>query len=97
MNIKYLKLITGEEVVASVTDNGDTYSLKNPVKLVLMPPMGLSMIGFCNFTKSEGVTIKKEHVMFVDELDDEIYNAYNQKFGSGIVLAGNPNSIKLHT
>ena len=97
MNIKYLKLITGEEVVADVTTNMDTYTLKNPIKLVLMPPMGLSMIGFCNFIKSETVKIKHEHVMFMDELDDEIYNAYNQKFGSGIVLATNSPSIKLHT
>lgn len=96
--IKYIKLISGEEVVADMTDNGETLSLKNPVKLVLMPPMGLSMIGFCNFIKPENVTIKKEHVMYIEELEDEIYNAYNQKFGSGIVLAtgGNPNSIKLH-
>ena len=95
--IKYLKLISGEEVVSDVTDNGTTYSLKNPVKLVLMPPHGLSMIGLCNFIKAETLTLKKEHVMYVEELEEQVYNAYNQQFGSGIVLAGtNPSSIKLH-
>ena len=93
MNIKYFKLISGEEIAAKVegtifTEAGmESVKLKDPVKLVLMPPMGLSFIGFCNFMKGEEAIIKKEHIMIEGELETEILNAYNEKFGSGIVIS----------
>jgi hypothetical protein len=95
--IKYVKLISGEELAAEVTYlEDDKVLLKNPMKLMVAPPVGLSMLGFCNFCKSEQVTLEEKHIMFVDDLEEEIHNVYSEKFGSGILLATGGPKIELN-
>jgi hypothetical protein len=99
MNIRLLRLTTGEEVVADVTEikldvdgvvSTVGFELKNPVRIGMAGPSGeLGMVAFSPFLKAtEKVVIKNEHIMFSGELDQEIYNIYNEKFGSGIVIPG---------
>lgn len=86
MNIKFIRLLTGEDLVAQVTQAGDSFKLKNPVRIVITPD-GLGMGPLCPFSKGKEIEIKTDHIVFIDDPEDEIRNAYNSQFGSGIVTA----------
>lgn len=83
--VHFLKLTTGEEVIADTEIGDGVYKLKTPIKIGIARE-GLAMMPFSPFLKDETITIRQEHVLFIGEPDDEIRNAYNSKFGSGIVL-----------
>jgi len=88
MNIKFIKLVTGEDVLSEIEGPGESgcYILKNPVRIMPTRDGGIGMGPLNPFSKGEKVTIPSEHVIFEDEPDDEIRNAYNAQFGSGIVV-----------
>jgi hypothetical protein len=48
---------------------------------------GVGMMPYAPFAKDQKMTINKSHIVAYGEPDDEIKNAYNSKFGSGIVVA----------
>lgn len=88
MNIKILKVVTGEELVADVkSDEGDSYVLKNPTQIVHSHE-GVGLMNYSIFAKSKEITIAKDHVVWVAEVEEQMYNAYNGQYGNGIVLAG---------
>jgi hypothetical protein len=83
--IKLLKLVSGEDVIAEVETLENEYRLKNPMKIIISP-MGIGMMGLLDCAQQKTVNIKYEHVMFDVTPEQELYNAYNEKFGSGIVI-----------
>lgn len=87
MNIRFIKLITGEDVIAEVsaeTDNALT--LKNPTKIIATPE-GVGMGPLHPFLNAKEVDVRRDHVVFMGETELEVRNAYNSQFGSGIVTA----------
>lgn len=85
MNVFYIKLITGEELLSKMKVNADTYDLSKPVRVALTQ-QGLAMGPYVPLLEEEEITIKKEHVMFYGAVAEEVYSAYNSKFGSGLTL-----------
>jgi hypothetical protein len=87
MKIEYLKISTGEDILAQTESAGnDSLVLKNPM-IFGISREGVGMMPFAPFAKDQKVTISKAHIIAYGEPDDEIKNAYNSKFGSGIVVA----------
>jgi len=88
MNVKLVKLVTGEELIAEVEHKQPVFELKNPIRLILSEK-GVGMAPFSPFLDGDPVKIeiKEEHVICTGNVDIEVVNAYNQQFGSGIVLA----------
>lgn len=85
--IQIARLITGEEVVADVTENEDgTFKFKNPVR-IMVTQEGVGMGHISPFAKTKEITIRADHLVWSAEVDDEMRNAYSAQFGSGIVLA----------
>lgn len=88
--IKLLKLSTGEEIIAEKQEERGSIVIKNPVKMGLTA-QGIAMMPFSPFLKANNnniiLHINSSHIIFEGEVDEEIVNAYNSKFGSGIVLA----------
>ncbi len=84
--IKILKLTTGEEVIADVDKGNSGWDLKNPVRLMISE-QGVGMMPFAPFVKSDTVCISDRHIIYLGDADDEVRNAYNAKFGSGLVVA----------
>ena len=84
--IRLIKLITGEEVIADIYENENELRLKEPVKMALTS-QGIAMMPFCPFMNDNEIKINSKNVLFITEVDEEVLNAYNSKFGSGIVLA----------
>lgn len=92
-NIKYVRLISGEELVSEVSFVNEEAKLilKNPCMIGLaMNSAGqpaLNMQPYLMFSNEKSITIKDEHVLFVTEVDIKLLNKYNEIFGSGIVIA----------
>ena len=85
--IKVMKLTTGEEVVSEVELEKDVYKMKQPIRLLLSPEGGVAMMPFAPFVSGDIVEVHKSHVLYEGEPEQELKNAYNSKFGNGIVTA----------
>ena len=75
MKIKLIRLVSGEDLIAEVVNSSeDSYTIKDAIVMI---PDGEGKIGFMPwmpYTKAaDGVTIRKQDVMFViDPLEDLI-------------------------
>ena len=92
MNIKAVKLVTGEDIICDFEHRSDTeYGiLKNPVQVTMVPNRlgGQPNFGFVPFPMTGEVKelqIDMRHVIFVSDVHEEFKNQYNSIFGSGIV------------
>lgn len=86
--IKIVKLVTGEELVAEVSESPTELSLKNPQKFMLTAE-GLASMPLMPLSKDKEYKISLNHVLLMAEPEDDIKNAYNSQYGSGIVVAKN--------
>tara|TARA_R110000824_G_scaffold165537_1_gene342135 strand:- start:1011 stop:1334 length:324 start_codon:yes stop_codon:yes gene_type:complete len=105
-DVKLIRLTTGEELVAKITEQTpDTYLIKNPAILI---PAGRDQLAFGQWLPyaniKDGLEIKKKSVVFITEPMEELYNQYSTSFGSGIVVPGKgpivgspPPALKLTT
>jgi hypothetical protein len=87
MNVKILKLVTGEEVVGElVSETDSTVTLKNTVALVIQPTQQGLQMGFIPWASTiEGdVALKKSDVIYSGPAKDDLKNNYSSMFG-GIV------------
>lgn len=95
MATKIVKVQTGEELIASVTENfeGDkvaSYTLKNPCMVVPMPTKGgganIAVVPWMASVKEQKMTVPASYVMFTAEPAPDLANEFNSAFGSGIVV-----------
>lgn len=90
--IKVLKLSTGEEIIGDVSDKQGVMVIKNPCGMQLMPSrtdpnkatMGLFPIA--QHIKTNTISVSADHIIYVGEPVDEIYNQYNSIYGSGLTI-----------
>lgn len=91
--IKLFKLITGHEIIANVSEeyhSTDSFLLENPIN-ILLTAEGIGMLPFLAFAEENEVIIQKEHILCGPlEVEAEIKNSYNEKYGSGIVFPTEP-------
>ena len=84
--VRLIRLKNGMEILANVTEDGDKLELRNPVQ-VAMTQQGAAMVPLLMLAKCTSVEIPTSEVLWNVEPNDEVANAYNQQFGSGIVTA----------
>ena len=87
IDVKLIRITTGEEVIAEVlSETDDTITVQNG--LVVLPTN--NGVGFApwatviNQEKPE-ITMKKQHVVYVAEVQNDVYGKYNEMFGSKLV------------
>lgn len=90
-NIKVIKLVSGEELVAEITSETETaVVLTNVVAAVLQRSQqtGGAALGFMPWMHAANgpFTIDKSKLICIAEVADEVKNGYNQIFGAGIVV-----------
>lgn len=87
MDIKLMKLTTGEEILAEiVSENASAVTMKNVLAVVLNPTREGISYGFMpwgNLSKDDKV-ISNAHIICKSVPTDEVLNSYNSMFG-GIV------------
>ena len=84
-DVKVLKLITGEEVIARVSEeNSNLLTLEKPMTLQMIPPntstgqVGFAIVPWIKAAKNDKVTISIEHVLVTDEASNQTEKNYLQ-------------------
>ena len=83
-DVKVLKLITGEEVIARATEENNLISLEKPMTLQMLPPntstgqVGFAMVPWMKAAKNDKTTISIEHILVTDEASDQTEKNYLQ-------------------
>ena len=84
-DVKVLKLITGEEVIARVTEEkNNLITLEKPMTLQMIAPttstgqMGFAMVPWMKAAKNDKTTISIDHVLVTDEASDQTEKNYLQ-------------------
>ena len=80
-DVKVLKLITGEEVMARITNSGGLITLDHPMMLQAIPQqttgqMGVALIPWLMSGKSTKLTISEDHVIALDDPQDQAEKNY---------------------
>lgn len=93
-NIKIIKLITGEEIIAEVLeDNKESegnIKIKNPLRVVVMPSRSdpktptVAFAPWAEFCDEKTFILDKKHLLIVSSPVQEFINQYNSLYG-GIV------------
>ena len=84
MNVKLIRVVTGEEVIAEVlSETDDTITVKNG--LVVLP--SAQSFGFAPWatviSKEEPeITMSRKHVVYVAEVQDSVSKKYKEMFGN---------------
>ena len=84
-DIKLVKLKSGEELIGDVTVVGDSVAIANPCQI--MPTQeGLGFAPWPPFSKNDNITVPMNWVICIAEPVDPARDAWNSKYGSGIIL-----------
>ena len=82
-DVKILRLVTGEDVIAKVGENDQGVSLNKA--FVIIPqqtgpgkPVQLMMSLYNAFGKSDTITLDKDKIVFMTDPKDEILKSYEQ-------------------
>ena len=83
MNIKLIRMWSGEDVIADLKDNlTEIVVISNPIVAV---PSGNGQIGFAPWSpllkgKDEEIEITKKYIVYIAETQEEIKEQYEQMF-----------------
>jgi len=89
MNVKLIRVVTGEEIVAEVVSETDnTVTVQNA--LVVLPTN--SGVGFAPWatvvSKDEPeITVSRNHLVYVAEVQEDVSSKYKEMFGNIITPA----------
>ena len=87
MDVRLLRIITGEEIVAEVlSETDDTITVQNGL-VVLPTNTGVGFAPWATVISKEKpeITVFKTHVVYVAEVQDDVSKKYNEMFGSKLI------------
>lgn len=92
MTIKLITFKTAHTILGDVTDLPDSYTVKEPVQVIMQPSKDGPMMAFAPFLEyadefRTGINFSRDDVLCVTTPVRELENQYNQVFGSGIQIA----------
>ncbi len=90
-NIKCLKLISGDEVIADIDEGIEgLVILKKPLQIMMIPnqnnQFGIGLAPFCPYAKDDMVPLRSGAVLSIFEPETGMLNEYNSRYGSGLVV-----------
>lgn len=93
MSIKIAKLVTGEEIIGDFEASTNIFKIKKPCALQLVPsrtnpeqPM-MALIPYAPYIEDHTIEVDEKNIIWIGKPVKELYNQYNNIFGSGIQLA----------
>ena len=84
MNIKVVRIISGEELIGDWDDEKST--ITNPV---IMVPVAKDKLGFSPwipYVDEEEFPLKEQHIVTILTPDNKLQNEYNRVYGSGLII-----------
>lgn len=89
MDIKIVKLVTGEQLLTEFAQVGpEKVQLTKPMMLI-PGPEGIQTMPWLMLAKKEEVVIEKCHIMAVFDPKDELVNGYKQQVGAIVTAPAN--------
>ncbi len=90
-NIKCLKLISGDEVIADIDEGIEgLVILRKPLQIMMIPnqnnQFGIGLAPFCPYAKDDMVPLRSGAILSIFEPETGMLNEYNSRYGSGIVV-----------
>jgi hypothetical protein len=90
-NIKCLKLISGDEVIADIDEGIEgLVILKKPLQIMMIPnqnnQFGIGLAPFCPYAKDDVVPLRSGAILSIFDPETGMLNEYNTRCGSGIVV-----------
>lgn len=91
MNIKMLKLLSGEEIIAEVEEQDDVVILKHPIQFTAVPTedggqsMGAVQWPSLGKVGDEGIPMSRNHIVCMLPPIDQVYKLYDSQYGSGLI------------
>ena len=91
MEIKLLRLVTGEDVLAEIVDAGDVaYKIRNPLIVYIRPTeTGVASVGLSQwipYSADKEFIIKNERVVVESNPAEDLRSQYDRVFGAGIIM-----------
>jgi hypothetical protein len=87
MSVKIIRLTSGEEIIANLTDNGETITLKDASVLIPSPEGKLLLARWLPYANTEGgVTLEKRHLVFVIDPQKELADHFTNVIVNGLVV-----------
>lgn len=89
MNVKLIRVVTGEEIVAEVvSETDDTITVQNALVVL---PTGQS-VGFAPWATvvskdDPEITVSRNHLVYVAEVQEDVSSKYKEMFGNIITPA----------
>jgi hypothetical protein len=90
-NVKCIRLISGEDVIADIDETVEgLIILKKPLAIMMIPnqnnQFGIGLAPFCPYAKDDIVPIREGAVISIFEPETGMLNEYNSRYGSGLVV-----------
>jgi hypothetical protein len=91
MNVKLLRLVTGEMLLADTTilHEQGMYTLKKPAWIAQVKQGEFALVPWIPLAKEDEVSLSADKIIYCLEPETGIVNEYSTAFGSGLVM---PNS-----
>ena len=94
IDVKLIRIITGEEVVAELLEETESF-IKVQNGLVVLPTA--QSVGFAPWAtviskENPEIIVQKTHVVYIAEVQEDVAKKYNEMYGSKLVT---PSSKKL--
>ena len=94
INVKLLRIITGEEIIAEVVSDTDTTVTVQNALVVLPTNTGVGFAPWATVIDKENpeIVVSRNHIVYIVPVQEDVANRYNEMFGSKLVM---PESKKL--
>lgn len=95
INVKLFRIITGEEVVAEVVSETETTMTVQNGIVALPTNTGVGFAPWATVISKEKpeITISREHIVYVAEVQEDVAKKYNEMFGSKLITPENKKLI----
>jgi hypothetical protein len=89
MNVKLIRVVTGEEIVAEVvSETDDTITVQNAL-VVLPTNNGVGFAPWATVVSKDDpeITVSRNHLVYIAEVQEDVSSKYKEMFGNIITPA----------
>ena len=91
MNIKLVRLISGEDIVCELTEEVDYIVITNPLMLYMQPGQQsaqpkVGLVPWMHYSQDKDFTISTDKVIVISEPVEELSRQYDSIYGAGLIL-----------
>jgi hypothetical protein len=88
--IMMLRLLNGDEIIGKVGAIGNMIRVLKPAAVIIQPTATgktqMALVDFIPMAKTKEIILDPRNVLFTYDPENQVENAYNQNFGSGLVI-----------